>query len=632
MIDDSLLQISSLVLYKRRPARVIQIEPRLEIELEDGNRAKVRSKDVLLIHPGPLQSLKDLTEQKGEIELAWQIMSEVPQNKFTLPAMAELIFGNFSPATAWATWKIIEDGYYFNGSPDEISANTTETISRIRNSRQQQAEQAKAWEDFINRLDQGQVDPSQDAAMLRDVEDLAYGRRSDSRVLRALGRIERPENAHALLLNIGFWEPAINPHPVRLKLTTRSPEISGPEFTDEPRLDLTHLQAFAIDDSQNNDPDDAISLDEIEYDSRGEFKSGKLWVHIADVASIVQPDSALDLEARGRGASLYLPEGTVSMLPETIINRFGLGIQDISPSLSFHISMDKEGEVTCLGIHAAWVKVSRVSYENTETMLDREPFRSLFLLSQVYQLRRQKNGASLIDLPEVIIRVISNQVEIRPILPLNSRAMVREAMLMAGEIAAKYAIQHHLPFPYATQEGSKQNVLLNLDSKELFMEENMASQYALRRNSKRSRVSSLPAPHAGVGLPIYSRSTSPLRRYMDLVVHQQLRAHLLGTSLINQQEMVNRVGMSEAITSNIRQAESLSRRHWTLVYLMQNPEWLGEAILVEREGLRGRVLIPELALECQLNLREELPVNTQIKVRSGSINLPELEISLKIIG
>ena len=72
----------------------------------------------------------------------------------------------------------------------------------------------------------------------------------------------------------------------------------------EPRRDLTHLPAFAIDDEENQDPDDAVSLD-------GE----RLWVHVADVAALVAPDSEADLEARGRGANLYLPERIVNMLP-----------------------------------------------------------------------------------------------------------------------------------------------------------------------------------------------------------------------------------------------------------------------------------------------------------------------------
>ena len=69
-------------------------------------------------------------------------------------------------------------------------------------------------------------------------------------------------------------------------------------------MDLTHLPAFAIDNAWTTDPDDALSLE----------GTNRLWVHVADVAALVLPDTPTDIEARNRVASLYLPEMTVPML------------------------------------------------------------------------------------------------------------------------------------------------------------------------------------------------------------------------------------------------------------------------------------------------------------------------------
>ena len=90
-------------------------------------------------------------------------------------------------------------------------------------------------------------------------------------------------------------------------------------------MDLTHLPAFAIDNAWTTDPDDALSLE----------GPNRLWVHVADVAALVLPDSPADLEARNRAASLYLPEMTVPMLPAEASERLALGIGDVSPALSF---------------------------------------------------------------------------------------------------------------------------------------------------------------------------------------------------------------------------------------------------------------------------------------------------------
>jgi hypothetical protein len=100
---------------------------------------------------------------------------------------------------------------------------------------------------------------------------------------------------------------------------------------EEERLDLTHLPALAIDDKGNQEPDDALSLE-----------GDRLWVHVADVAALVPPESAADLEARARGATLYLPEGAVPMLPWAAIGRLGLGLSEISPALSFGLDLDAE--------------------------------------------------------------------------------------------------------------------------------------------------------------------------------------------------------------------------------------------------------------------------------------------------
>ena len=93
--------VGSLVLYKKRPARVVRLGERLEIEVEGGNIAKVRPKDVELLHPGPLYSLKELQPLKGDINLAWELLSEDEQ-AHPLSELAELGFDAFTPASAWS--------------------------------------------------------------------------------------------------------------------------------------------------------------------------------------------------------------------------------------------------------------------------------------------------------------------------------------------------------------------------------------------------------------------------------------------------------------------------------------------------------------------------------------------------
>ena len=616
-MSSALILKNSLVLYKNRPARVLNTGERVEIETESGVQ-KVRLKDLLLLHPGPLNSLAELHPLSGDVHTAWEILSDLP-GEHNLEELAELIYGAYTPDTAWAAWWWVADGLYFYGSPQALSACTPDQILHEQAARQAKAVEAKAWLDFLERARAGRITP-QDRPFLRDVEDLAWGRRTESRVLRDLGRSESPETAHALLLHAGIWEININPHPARLGMQLTLPDPPLSDLPDEQRLDLTHQLAFAIDDPGNQEPDDAISLD-------GE----RLWVHVADAAALVSPDSPADMEARSRGATLYLPEGSIPMLPSQAIQRLGLGLNQVSPALSFGLQIDSGGELAGIEIVPSWVRVQRLTYPEADLYMDEDPFAKLYRRAMRYQERRRAAGAGFIELPETKMRVVDGVVDIYPILPMRSRDCVQEAMLMAGEAAARYALEHTLPLPFASQDPPDPQALQEMLMGDPWRVLNMSEMYALRRLQRRGQIGVSPSRHAGLGLPAYTRATSPLRRYLDLVVHQQLRLHLSRSTLLSEMEILERVGASEAVVGGINQAELLSERHWTLVYLLQHPGWQGEGVLVEKRGLRGKFILPELALETQLHLRQDLPLDSRMMLMLKDVNLAELEAYFQVL-
>jgi exoribonuclease-2 len=431
--------------------------------------------------------------------------------------------------------------------------------------------------------------------------------------LRELGRTQTPENAHALLLELGYWDYTVNPYPVRLKLPTDAPAMALPDLPDESRVDLTHLPAFAIDDEDSKDPDDALSLDQ----------DNRLWVHVADVAALVPPGSPADLEARARAAKLYLPQVNVPMLPPEATTRLALGLAELSPALSFGLAVSPEGKIGGVEVVPSWVRVTRLTYEEAETRLAEAPFRQLYQLAQTYQARREANGAVSIDLPEVKVRVVEDQVVIRPVPALKSRDLVRESMLMAGEAIARFALEQEIPLSFTTQEVSEPPADLP---------EGLAGMYARRRSMQRSQLSTVPAPHGGLGLDRYSQVTSPLRRYLDLVMHQQLRAYLRGRPLLGDQDILERVGAAESMAGSVRQAERLSYKHWTLVYLMQQPDWQGQGVIVEKQRTRDVVLIPELDLITYMHLREDLSLNTELSLAVREVNLPTLDAYFRVVG
>ncbi len=602
---------NSLVLYKNSPARVMQVGDKLEIELDNGKTQKVRPKDIAALHPGPVQSAQNLHPPAGDIETAWELLAG---ETTTLAELAELIYNEFTPASAWATWQMVMDGLYFRGTLEAIQVRLPEDVKKTQAERTAKAEKKVQQAAFLDRVRTGKI-LAEDARRLVDVEALAQGLRDTSKVMRELGQPQNQENAHALLLKLGYWDYAVNPYPKRMNANTTSSVADLPGLPDEPRTDLTHLPAFAIDDAGSHDPDDAISLD-----------GNRLWVHIADVAALILPNTPPDLEARARGSNLYLPEGTVTMLPSTATDLLALGLAEISPALSFAIDVSElsgTGAVKLIEIVPSWVQVQRLSYGQAETQLDNEPFCSLYRLAQMFAQRRQANNAIELNLPEVKVRVKDGQVVIRPLPPLKSRSLVREAMLMTGEAVAHFAQERNIPLLFSTQEAP--------DSGEGDFADTMAGMFARRRTMQRSQLKSAPIPHAGLGLEMYAQTTSPLRRYADLVSHQQLRAYLREKPLLTETDILERVGAAEAVTGNVRQAERLSNKHWTLVYLLQNPDWRGDGVLVEQlRGGRGRVLIPELDLETFLHLHKDPPLNSTLSLTLSNVNLPQLEAHFRV--
>ncbi|RIK21170.1 MAG: exoribonuclease II [Anaerolineae bacterium] len=605
--------IESLVLYKNQPAIVRQAnDKKLTIELSDGEKVSVRPKDVDLLHPGPSPHPRQLKAATGDPQTAWELLG----GSTTIAELAELAFGDYTPATAWTAWQLVADGVYFDGTPKAIIVHSPDQVAEIQAARLAKASEEEAWEAFVTRVADGRV-TLDDERYLTDVIALALGRSESSRTLRRLGRTQTQESAHDLLLSIGRWLPADNPYPIRLGVTTDQPDFAIGALPDEPRRDLTHLTALAIDDEGSVDPDDAISLD-----------GNRVWVHVADVAALIKPDSPADLEARGRAANLYLPEGTVHMLPGEITERLALGLQPISPALSIALAPLSNGDFEVLEFTPSWVRVTRTTYESTETELESSPFNELLIIARRNRTRRVAAGSVELDLPEVKIKAtIDGSVIIRPLPSLESREMVRELMLMAGEAIGRYSQAHDLPLAYTVQDPPIEDTSLPTD----LTGAAPSIMWAKRRLMQRSRQSTSPGRHSGLGLDVYVQVTSPLRRYLDLLAHQQIRAYLAGGYPLDSAAVTLRIGTADAITGALRAAERLSNQHWTLVFLMQHADWQGEGIVVENKPGRDVVLIPALAWEAEIYHKPPRPLDSTVKLKLESVNLAERAGRFKII-
>ncbi|MBZ9750596.1 ribonuclease R [Deinococcus sp. HMF7604] len=458
--------------------------------------------------------------------------------------------------------------------------------------------------------------PNLTPAQRTDIELLARGKQDKSRTLRDLKLPETPQAAHTLLLRAGLWTEARTPYADRLGAALSALTLEVPPFAPAERLDLTQLDAYAIDDEGNRDPDDAVAAEALPDGGT------RLWVHVADVAALVAPDSELDLEARARGATLYLPDRTVGMLPDALVEQAGLGLHPTTLALSISLDLDADGNADAVDVHLTTVRVSRLTYDQAQAALDagQEPFVTLARLAAQSRALRESEGALSIDLPEVRVKASEEGAQVTPLPKPPMRAVVQECMTLAGWATAIYADDHDLPLPFATQDAPHREV----------RGETLNAQWARRKTLARTRFQPAPGPHAGMGLDLYAQATSPMRRYLDLVVHQQLRAHLTGGSPLSGKEVAARVAQAQMNADATRTAERLSRKHHTLRFIAAQPERVWPAVVVERRGPQATLLIPELAFDVAVSTAT--PAGQEVQVQLTDVNLADLSVRARVTG
>ena len=553
----------------------------------------------------------------SSLEIAWEILIE--ENGTATPQqMAELLFDEQSPEACYAAHCLLsQDKTYFKQKSDYYEPRSASQVAEIKHQLEVQEQKEREKSEFIAHLKQAlageKIEWSEsDRLRLESIEQVALDNNTSKQaqeILREAGKNCDAKGAFQLLVDLGWWHEHENlflrrsSYPttfskkvldvVQPRLQTDSAE------NDENRLDLTHLKVCTIDDESTTEIDDGLS---VEYLSDGKKK---IWIHIADPTRIVNPGDELDLEARRRSTSLYLPTGMVPMFPpELATGPMSLVQGRVCSALSFGVILDEAGGIEEYEIHPSLIKPTyRLTYDDVDEMLQlgvqNEP--EIADLAQSSYLRRnwrKLQGSIQIKMPESIIKVKDNEeVTIELIDSSPSRQLVAEMMILAGQIAGKYGTEHSLPLPYRGQpqpELPSEEELLKLPA-------GPARFCALRSCMPRSEMSMSPIRHASLGLESYVQVTSPIRRYTDLLSHFQIKAHLRGEELPfsreELQEIVYSVGSSSYEATLV---ERQTNRYWGLEFLRRNTECVWDVLVLrwlrEDENL-GLILIEDLGME-----------------------------------
>ena len=318
----------------------------------------------------------------------------------------------------------------------------------------------------------------------------------------------------------------------------------------EDREDLRKKFIVTIDPDDARDFDDAVDVEKI--DDQG----WRLGVHIADVATYVQPGSALDREARRRGNSVYLPDRVIPMLPEQLSN----GVCSLNPGVdrltySVFIQFDKNGRAKNTRFARSVIRSAhRLTYKQAYAILQSpakdelgERLHGAWKLASLLRRKRFEHGSLDLDFPEVkvLLDAAGKPVKMERIENDESHQLVEEFMLAANEAVAQEMRHREIPTVYRIHEDpdpeklseyrelvlsynykagdlSKRPELQRFLASTRGKPEEQALKIGLLKSLKRARYSPEPLGHYGLAKSNYLHFTSPIRRYADLVVHRGL--------------------------------------------------------------------------------------------------------------
>jgi exoribonuclease-2 len=418
--------------------------------------------------------------------------------------------------------------------------------------------------------------------------------------------IESHDAVFKFLVKLGVWNIDQNIDLMRMNIPVAFPEdvlshadelivmsenSCNPDWRDSRRKDLTHLSIITIDGQSTFDFDDALSLEEM-----GEYI--RLGVHIADVGQVIQKETSLDLEARRRGSSVYMPDGKIPMLPSTLAEDLcSLKFGKTRPAISIMIMLSLAGRILEYEIFPSVIRVQeQLTYQNANLVASEN--RRILLMHEIakrFRKNRLDQGAVHITLPEINIRIEEDGK-----LTMNrtnrespSRMLISEMMIMANWLMASFLGKNNLPAVFRSQPEPKERLFSGNGS--------LFQNWMQRKFLSRFVLLSRPERHCGLGLDAYVTATSPIRKYYDLVTQRQIRSAFEMEVAYTTEEIERIITLLDEPMTNVITIQNRRSRYWLLKYIEKRIGQKEEAIILGKNRSGYQALIPEYMIECRLN-------------------------------
>jgi exoribonuclease-2 len=622
-----------------------EVDSSAQIEMESGKRVKVKAANLLLKFekPSPADLMRDAQALSAtiELDLAWEF---APEDEFGFADFAREYFSiqaTLIEQTA-ALFRLYEAPHYFRragkGRFKKASAEViAQALAGIEKKKLIQA-QIESW---AAELGQGTCP----APIQTQLYKILFKPDKNAPEYKAVVEAARTTQTAplALLQKAGAINSAYQFHWQRFLFDnfpkgTGFPNLQAPVIADV--LPLADVKAYSIDDSQTTEIDDALSVQGL---GTGTVTLG---IHIAAPALALKPGDAIDQLGRQRLSTVYMPGYKITMLPDDVVQTYTLQEGRDCPSVSLYATFDE----TTLALQNTETRLERVPIAAnlrhdqldaivTETWLNDDSFMHptgvmepamprvqlsfMFRLAQHLKAQREvvRGKPENFNRPDYNFRLVGNegaepkgheqvQISIRQRgAPLD--LMVAEAMILANSTWGNWMAELGVPGIYRSQASLLPGVKVRMGTKAL--------------------------PHAGIGVPSYAWSTSPLRRYTDLVNQWQIIAcvkHRNTAALVapfkpKDAELFSIISAFDGAYGAYNAYQNGMERFWTLQYLKQHKiTELSATVFKAFPGQPPMARADDLPLVLPVLGCGDLPRGAHVQLRLSEID----DISLNISG
>lgn len=564
-----------------------------QVELPSGKRTKVKAKDVLLQFTAPdaaelLAAAKQIAAEI-DLEFLWEVAG---QEEFGFADLGAEYFGKTAAATesAGLLFALHTSPIYFykkgrgryKAAPE---ASLKAALAGIEKKKQQAIMQAQ----YVDELKQLRLPAAFQSLGLQ----LLFKPDKNSVEYKALVEAcsELQMNPARLMLATGGLKNAKDYHLSKFMLDN-FPKGAGFPATALPslpeNLPVADVRAFSIDDVTTTEIDDAFSVTHIDA------ATVKIGIHIAAPALGIQRNDALDAMARARMSTVYMPGDKITMLPDALVDIYTLGEGQTRPAVSLYVTVNtqdwqiisSESKVEAIPMSANLrhnLLDELVTEENLANdageYLHKADIAVLWKWAQVLEAGRMRKREEFGLKPEQNNRVDFNFYVEDDVVSIVRRKrgapldkIVAELMILANSTWGKLLADHGIPGIYRAQGGGSGGWAAKMQV----------------------RMVTHAAPHQGLGVDQYAWSTSPLRRYTDLVNQWQIIAcvqHGVTAALVapfkpKDADLFAIVSGFDAAYSTYNEFQTTMERYWCLRWLGQENARQVEAVVLKDEVLR----------------------------------------------